>query len=210
MTSILLRTVLAIVGLAFCAGALTAHWTWSRMAAAESDPRPGLMKPADAPPQREPAPAATIGEVDALDDLAGRELIVPVHGVTRDELRRRFTESRNGRGHEAIDILAPRRTPVLAASAGRIAKLYASERDGLTIYQFDRSERFCYYYARLERYAEGLRENMSVERGQVIGYVGTSGNAPPDTPHLHFAIFSLGPQKRWWEGTPIDPYPVLQ
>ena len=93
---------------------------------------------------------------------------------------------------------------------GHIAKLFSSERGGLTVYQFDTDERYCYYYAHLEAYADGLTEGMRVKRGQIIGHVGTSGNAPPDTPHLHFAIFALGPEKRWWEGTPIDPYPALR
>jgi len=213
MRRVPLRKLLAIVGLAYCAGALTAHWTWSRMAASASTPRrePEIeIRPAEAPPHQEPAPAATIGEIAAVDDLAARRLLVPVEGVSRSDLRQSFTESRNGREHAAIDILALRHTPVRAVAAGRVAKLYASARGGLTIYQFDASERYCYYYAHLERYAEGLEEGLTVERGQLIGYVGTSGNAPPDTPHLHFAIFAMGPGKRWWEGTPIDPYPVLQ
>jgi len=211
MRSIPLRTVLAVVGAAYCAGALTAHWTWSRMAASASGSRPAIaVEPADAPPHEEPGPAGTIGEIAAHDDLSARDLLMPVDGVTPSELRQSFAESRNGREHEALDILAPRHTPVRAVADGRIARLHASIRGGLTIYQFDASERYCYYYAHLERYADGLRDGMPIARGQVIGYVGTSGNAPPDTPHLHFAIFAMGSEKRWWEGTPIDPYPVLQ
>jgi murein DD-endopeptidase MepM/ murein hydrolase activator NlpD len=99
---------------------------------------------------------------------------------------------------------------VRAVTDGHIAKLFTSARGGITIYQFDTAERYCYYYAHLERYADGVVEGARVERGQIIGYVGTTGNAPPDTPHLHFAIFVLGPDKRWWEGTPVDPYPALR
>jgi len=84
-----------------------------------------------------------------------------------------------------------------------------SKPGGITIYQFDPTEQYCYYYAHLDRYADGIRENMSVMRGDLIGYVGTTGNAPSSSPHLHFAIFKLGPEKRWWEGTPINPYPLL-
>jgi len=120
-------------------------------------------------------------------------------------------ERRSGsRAHEAIDILAPRNTPVKAIEGGTIARLFESKAGGITVYQFDPTEAYCYYYAHLERYAEGLREGDKVRKGQVIGYVGTSGNAPKNTPHLHFAIFKLTAEKHWWEGTPIDPYDVLK
>lgn len=144
-------------------------------------------------------------------DLTDRDLAMPVDGIVPDQLTRQFDQPRGGvRKHEAIDILAPRGTPVKAVEDGRVARLFHSKAGGITIYQFDPSERFCYYYAHLERYATGLKEGEQVRRGQVIGYVGTSGNAPKDTPHLHFAIFRLTADKRWWEGTPIDPYDVLR
>jgi murein DD-endopeptidase MepM/ murein hydrolase activator NlpD len=111
--------------------------------------------------------------------------------------------------HEALDIPATRNTPVKAVEGGTIAKLFTSKPGGLTIYQFDPDRHYCYYYAHLERYADGLTEGQPVSRGQIIGYVGTSGNAPPGSPHLHFAIFRLTDLKQWWTGTPIDPYPVL-
>jgi murein DD-endopeptidase MepM/ murein hydrolase activator NlpD len=144
-------------------------------------------------------------------ELEDRDLEIPVEGVKTDQLTRSFEEMRGGtRRHEAIDILAPRNTPVHAVEDGVIARLFLSKAGGITIYQFDPTERFCYYYAHLERYAEGLREGTRVRKGQVIGYVGTSGNAPKDTPHLHFAVFRLTAEKRWWEGTPIDPYDILR
>jgi len=147
----------------------------------------------------------------AIHELRKRRLTVPVQGVTRGVLRDTFRERRGGdRQHEAMDILAARDTPVLAVEDGSIAKLFLSKPGGITIYQFDPSQTYAYYYAHLARYADGLRERARVERGQVIGFVGTSGNAPPDTPHLHFAIFELTPQKHWWQGTPLDPYPVLK
>jgi len=155
-----------------------------------------------------PSPEARIGPTPA-NVLEKRELVVPVEGVNPDNLVRSFADARGGRKHEALDILAPRNTPVKAVEDGRIARLFSSKAGGITIYQFDPSEQFCYYYAHLERYAEGLAEGDAVRKGQVIGYVGTSGNAPKDTPHLHFAIFQLTAAKRWWEGTPIDPYDVL-
>lgn len=137
--------------------------------------------------------------------------IIPVVGVAPDALQSSFGDARSGnRRHEAIDILAPRGTPVVAAVDGRIVKLFTSAAGGLTIYQFDERETLCYYYAHLDAYATPLAEGQRVRRGDLIGYVGTTGNAPPDTPHLHFAISVLGPDRQWWEGEPIDPYPVLR
>jgi murein DD-endopeptidase MepM/ murein hydrolase activator NlpD len=123
-----------------------------------------------------------------------------------------FAERRGGgvRAHEAVDILAPRHTPVRAVEEGTIAKLFTSRAGGLTVYQFDSSQRFCYYYAHLDRYAPALREGDKIASGDVIGFVGTSGNAPPSTPHLHFAIFELTADRHWWEGKAIDPYLVFR
>ncbi len=155
-----------------------------------------------------PDAAATATDARTLED---RGLDIPVQGVTAHQLVRSFHDMRgSSREHEAIDILAPRNTPVLAVEDGTVAKLFLSKAGGNTIYQFDPSGQYCYYYAHLERYADGLKEGDKVSRGQVIGYVGTSGNAPKNTPHLHFAVFRLTPQKHWWEGTPIDPYDVLR
>ena len=158
--------------------------------------------------RRSLAPAPVPTGLPDLDELRGRRLDVPVEGIDRKTLRDTFTEGRTGHVHEAIDILAPRGTPVVAVEDGRIEKLFTSKRGGLTIYQFDPSRRYCYYYAHLDRYAAGLAEGQTVKRGQVIGYVGTSGNAPPQTPHLHFTIFKLAADKRWWQGAPINPFPL--
>jgi peptidoglycan LD-endopeptidase LytH len=146
-----------------------------------------------------------------IEELRRRNLELPVQGMQRNDLRDTFTEARgSARKHEALDVLAPRHTPVLAVEDGTIAKLFFSDAGGITIYQFDATQAFCYYYAHLQRYADGLKEGAAVRRGEVIGYVGTTGNAPRETPHLHFAIFKLTNEKRWWEGTPIDPYSVLK
>jgi murein DD-endopeptidase MepM/ murein hydrolase activator NlpD len=154
-------------------------------------------------------PAPTIG-VDPVEELRHRHLELPVQGLTRRDLHDTFDETRDGsRRHEALDILSPRNTPVLAVEDGKVAKLFLSKPGGLTIYQIDPTSTYAYYYAHLERYADGLKDGDRVERGQVIGYVGTSGNAPPGTPHLHFAIFKLTDEKRWWKGIAIDPYPIL-
>ena len=150
-------------------------------------------------------------EIDPIADLRDRQLLVPVLGLPRTELRASFDEQRGSdRKHEALDILADRNTPVIAVEAGTIARLFSSDRGGITVYQFDPTSTYVYYYAHLERYAAGLAEGARVNAGQVLGYVGTSGNAPKETPHLHFAIFKLTEKKRWWEGVPIDPFLVLR
>ena len=133
----------------------------------------------------------------------------PFDSLKSAELHDSFDEIHHGHRHEAIDIMKPRGTPILAVADGTIVKLFHSEPGGLTIYEFDDSETYCYYYAHLDHYAAGLQEHMKVTRGQVIGYVGTSGNAEADAPQLHFAINRLDPQKRWWKGEPLDPYPIL-
>jgi peptidoglycan LD-endopeptidase LytH len=144
------------------------------------------------------------------EPLALRRLVLPVANLKLQDLKDSFNDARGGtRRHEATDILAPRGTPVMAVDDGAVRKLFTSREGGLTIYQFDPEEVYCYYYAHLDRYAAGLQEGMPVRRGQVIGYVGTTGNAPPNTPHLHLAGFKLGPQKRWWEGKAINLYPAL-
>jgi murein DD-endopeptidase MepM/ murein hydrolase activator NlpD len=192
-------------------------WQLGPFVAAE---RPGqavgvrrLAREATPPPAPDLAAEGTTGRtVDVPEELARRSLAVPVEGVQRSALVDTFEDARGGGGrkHEAIDILAPRNTPVLAVEDGVIARLFTSDAGGLTIYQFDPTERFVYYYAHLERYADNLNQGDRVQKGQVVGYVGTTGNAPRDTPHLHFAIFRMTDEKRWWEGTPIDPYSVLR
>jgi lipoprotein-anchoring transpeptidase ErfK/SrfK len=148
---------------------------------------------------------------DPVDELRHKHLRLPIDGTKPEAMKGEFTERRQGgdHGHEAVDILAPRGTPVHAVDNGTIAKLFQSKQGGKTIYQFDETGRFCYYYAHLQRYAEDLREGRPVNAGDVIGYVGTSGNAPPNTPHLHFAVFELTPEWKWWKGRPIDPYLVF-
>ena len=146
---------------------------------------------------------------DDADLLAARRLLIPVVGAARANLRDTFDERRGATRHEAIDIAAPRGTPVVAAGDGRVVKLFKSVPGGLTVYQFDPDEKFAYYYAHLDQYAEGLSEGMILKRGDPVGYVGSTGNATSAAPHLHFAIFRLGPDRRWWTGTPTNPYPFL-
>ena len=148
---------------------------------------------------------------DDYDELMQARLTPPIQGLRPADIQDTYDQGRaNGKPHEATDILAPRGTPVVAIVDGTIQKLFTSVPGGLTIYEFDAHDVYCYYYAHLDHYAEGLREGMQVKRGTVIGYVGTTGNAPANTPHLHLAIFKVGPEKRWWQGEPINPYPILK
>jgi murein DD-endopeptidase MepM/ murein hydrolase activator NlpD len=163
---------------------------------------PEVPTPAPVPPN------ATSMDIDVKPALG--PLLVPVAGVSAKDLADTFNQARPGeRRHEALDIPAPKGTPVLAVADGKVAKLFNSKPGGLTVYQFDPSEKYAYYYAHLDSYAPELKEGMAIRRGQMVGYVGTTGNADPGTPHLHFAIFELGPDKKWWEGTAINPYPYL-
>lgn len=146
---------------------------------------------------------------DEASQLAAT-LTIPVAGVKVEDLLDTFNEPRGDRTHEALDIPAPRGTPVLSATSGRVLRLYTSQRGGLMIYTADSSERFILMYAHLDRYAPGITDSTALQAGQVIGYVGTTGNAPPNVPHLHFAIARSSNVKRWWEGTPVDPLPLLQ
>jgi|SRR5450755_192022 len=147
-------------------------------------------------------------EADA-QRLASYRLTVPVVGVAVRNLRDTYAERRGSRVHEALDIPAPRGTQVVAAGDGRVVKLFRSVAGGLTVYQYDPSERFAYYYAHLDHYAQNLTEGMMLKRGDPIGAVGSTGNAREDSPHLHFAIFKLGPEKQWWKGSSVNPFPLL-
>jgi murein DD-endopeptidase MepM/ murein hydrolase activator NlpD len=224
-----------MLAVGFCLGSLATtyiNWRREQLDAALSQPasamearREDAATAAPAPEPAAPVPTApTIGPVAApvpgeappragatdLETLRLKRLRIPIDGVTRAALQPSFTQERGSRLHEAIDILAPRGTPVRAVESGVVAKLFVSDRGGITVYQYDPSGDFCYYYAHLDRYADGLREGQRLREGEVVGYVGTTGNAPPDTPHLHFAIFRMQEAGRWWEGTAIDPYEVLQ
>ena len=177
-------------------------------------PRPS-SEPGDRTPEhlrelfRPPADLGAPAHLAAdLARLAGRRLAFPVEGFDVAWLADDFADRRGDRVHEALDIPAPRGTPVVAVDDGTVRKLFVSRAGGNTVYQFDPTETYCYYYAHLDAYAPGLAEGRQVRKGEPLGTVGTSGNSPPDRPHLHFTIFKLGPEKRWWEGTPINPFPL--
>jgi len=152
--------------------------------------------------------SSVIATAAELQQLAAT-LDVPVQGVLRSQLKDNFTEARSGHAHEALDILAPRGTPVLSATDGKLLKLFESKQGGHMVYAADAADHFILMYAHLDRYAPGIQEGMPLRRGQVIGYVGTSGDAPANTPHLHFAIARGHPSAKWWKGTPVNPYPLL-
>lgn len=166
--------------------------------ASEAAPLPAPETPLSSTP-----PAATSG--------ASAKLLIPVAGVIADQLTDTYTDARSeGRTHNAIDIIAPRGTPVLAAADGRIVRLFDSERGGITIYQLDPDDRTIYYYAHLDRYADGLAEGHFARRGEVIGYVGDTGNSGVGNYHLHFSVSIISDPKRFWDGENINPYPLLK
>ncbi|HEX6161292.1 MAG TPA: M23 family metallopeptidase [Thermoanaerobaculia bacterium] len=155
------------------------------------------------------AQAVQVEGVEVVEVRRVNGIIIPVVGITADQLRDTFTEVRGGnRIHRAMDILAPHGTPVVAAVDGTVRKLFNSRAGGLTIYQYDVAAETLYYYAHLDRYANGIAEGLFVKQGTVIGYVGTTGNAG-NTPHLHFSIERLPVTKEWWKGEPVNPYPIL-
>lgn len=157
-----------------------------------------------------PTPEGTAAAGAATPTTMPGKLLVPVQGIKSAQLTDTFYHPRGEqRQHEALDIMAPTGTPVIAVADGKVAKLFQSKPGGLTVYQFDPSEQFAYYYAHLDRYADGIAEGMDVKRGTVIGYVGVTGNSDPNAPHLHFAVVALTAEKQWWKGTPINPFPLM-
>jgi murein DD-endopeptidase MepM/ murein hydrolase activator NlpD len=156
--------------------------------------------------------AASRRVADAVEELRRREVMVPIPGLAPDRLRDSFNQWRsNGtRRHNAIDLLAPRGTPILAADSGTILKMNRSALGGIAVYASDPHRRFVYYYAHLDAYHPALDEGMTVARGDTIGFVGSTGNAPPGSPHLHFAIFRTDDVDRWYAGIPINPRDVFR
>ncbi|HEU4631463.1 MAG TPA: M23 family metallopeptidase [Gemmatimonadaceae bacterium] len=171
---------------------------------------PGLEPITRPRPAARPAPAHDVPAA-ALSDaeyLRARQLMVPVAGVAPARIPDSFTADRGDHVHHALDILAPRGTPVLAADDGRVLRVSSNRLGGLTIYLLDAAERFVYYYAHLDRYRDGLHAGMPVARGEVLGYVGTTGNAPENVPHLHFQAMRYR-RDRYWDGEPVNPKPYL-
>jgi murein DD-endopeptidase MepM/ murein hydrolase activator NlpD len=202
----------AIVSLtAACASARVASPVREPATAAPADPAP---RPPALRSEEGRLALATVARRGAIPDadlgyLMDRELMVPVKGIRARRIPDSFDDPRGGRRHNAVDILAPRGTPVLSADEGRIYRLRRNAAGGITVYAVDPEERFVYYYAHLDRYRDGLKEGMRLAKGEVIGYVGTTGNAPPDTPHLHFQVMRLTAAARYWDGVPVDPKPFF-
>ncbi|HEY9758423.1 MAG TPA: M23 family metallopeptidase [Oculatellaceae cyanobacterium] len=145
-----------------------------------------------------------------VSELRKRQLLFPIENFDVEGIKGSFNQMRGSYRHNASDIAAPRNTEIHAVDDGTIAKLFLSKHGGITIYQFDRSKKFVYYYAHLEKYAPGLADNQEVRKGQVLGFVGTSGDAPANSPHLHFEITLTGPNNQWWHAEPIDPFLVFK
>ena len=156
------------------------------------------------------APAAAPIDDTAVAHLGG--LLFPVPGVDSTRLDDSFDAPRDGgtRRHDAIDIMAPRGTPILAVQDGRILRLTNNAKGGITIYATDIEEQFVYYYAHLDRYYPNIYSGKPLMRGDTLGYVGTTGNAPKDVPHLHFQVMHMPADKKFWNGPPINPYPLLR
>jgi murein DD-endopeptidase MepM/ murein hydrolase activator NlpD len=169
---------------------------------AEASRRPGLATVAVVP-----SPRIAL----AIERLREKELLIPVAGVAPSRIEDSFTEQRDGgeRKHNALDILAPRNTPILAADDGTILRMSTNALGGITIYATDRDHQFVYYYAHLDHYQRGLTAGRSIQKGDTLGFVGTTGNAPKDVPHLHFQIMLWPSDGKWWNGEPVNPYPVL-
>jgi murein DD-endopeptidase MepM/ murein hydrolase activator NlpD len=148
----------------------------------------------------------------AIERLLEKSLVIPVAGVGPSKIEDTFTASRDRgeRQHNAVDILAPRNTPVLAADDGSILRLTTNALGGITLYAADRDQEFVYYYAHLERYHEGIAAGKTIQKGDTLGYVGTTGNAPRDVPHLHFQIMLWPSDAKWWNGEPVNPYAALR
>lgn len=182
---------------------------------ATSLPSPTVIPTSEHTPDPSPLPSpAPTGAPPPPNEVASSlpyRLIIPVADIRPEQLRDTFIEARSeGRQHDAIDIIAPRGTAVLAAADGKIARLFNSEKGGITLYQLSPDQQFVFYYAHLERYADGVKDGKPVKQGEVIGYVGDTGNAVPGNTHLHFAVWRISDPKKFWDGENLNPFPLLR
>lgn len=171
---------------------------------------PTDLTEADLPIRPAASEVPAIAKVDGVTSTAAAKLMIPVEGIKPADISDNYNQPRGSdRTHEALDIMAPKGTRVYATADGKVAKLFNSKQGGLTVYQFDPTETYAYYYAHLDRYADGIKEGDVLRRGDLVGYVGVTGNSDPNGPHLHFAVFELTAEKQWWKGTPVNPYPLM-
>jgi hypothetical protein len=200
LLSVLFLVIVSIVSI------LSTFRTTPRVPAIDLPPSAPIAIGTPLPPSESPTPTP-----EPANFVGRLNLIVPVAGVRPDQLLDTYSDARSeGRTHDAIDIPAAAETPVLAAADGKIIKLFQSERGGTTIYQLSANQEMIFYYAHLSHYAEGLAEGNLVKQGEVIAYVGDTGNAGAGNYHLHFSIALVTDPKRYWEGANINPYPLLQ
>ena len=165
--------------------------------------------PQELPALADSAPA-NAGSTSAAAATPAGKLLIPVEGIKLAQLSDNFDQPRGKeRHHEALDIMAPKGTKVIAVGDGKVVKLFNSKPGGLTVYQFDPTEKYAYYYAHLDRYADGVKEGSVLKRGDLVGYVGVTGNSAKDAPHLHFAVVELTPKKEWWKGISVNPFPMM-
>lgn len=145
-----------------------------------------------------------------MDYLRSRHLQLPVAGVSPASLEDSFDQPRDGeRRHNAIDIMAPRGTPILSADDGLVLRLSNNALGGTSLFTVDPEGRVVYYYAHLDRYHDGIVAGKQLAKGDTLGFVGTTGNAPKNLPHLHFQIMQMPADRKYWSGEPIDPFPLL-
>lgn len=171
---------------------------------------PTDLTEADLPIRPAASEVPAIGKVDGITATGQAKLMIPVEGIKPADISDNFNQPRGAdRLHEALDIMAPKGAKVYATADGKVVKLFNSKQGGLTVYQFDPTDTYAYYYAHLDRYADGIKEGDVLKRGDLVGYVGVTGNSDPNAPHLHFAVFELTPEKQWWKGTPVNPYPLM-
>lgn len=204
---------LGLYSLLFVAAACSQRAQWVRVPAPARTAEP--TRPAQPRTRQEGAALdvalATVAPADATLASVG-SLYFPVAGFDGRAVDNSYDDARDGgsRRHRAIDIMAPRGTPVLSVQDGRIVRLSRSSKGGITVYATDVEERFVFYYAHLDRYHPGIHEGMSLMRGDTIGYVGTTGNAPDNVPHLHFQLMRMPADRKYWNGEPINPYSLLR
>jgi peptidoglycan LD-endopeptidase LytH len=177
-----------------------------------SSPHPaaaGASSPAATAAVTSPAPTTTTMTEDT-DYLVARHILLPVAGADMTKVEDSFFEGRDGdRTHRAIDILAPRGTPILSADDGKILRMSTSALGGICMYTVDAQSRLVYYYAHMDHYNDAMSPGRTIVRGDTLGFVGTTGNAPKDTPHLHFQVMRWAADGKYWNGEPIDPFEAL-